>query len=81
MKTILLLTASLLLTGCAQTVYRTQLEIYCPAIKQYDERFNNLLADELESLPPESRAIEEAMKNYIYLRDRIRRCEEEKGKV
>ena len=51
------------------------------AFKQYDERFNNLLADELESLPPESRAIEETMKNYIYLRDRIRRCNEEKGKV
>ncbi len=81
MKMILSLIVSLSLTGCAQTVYRTQLEIYCPSIKQYDERFNNLLADELESLPPESRAIEESMKNYIYLRDRIRRCEEEKGKV
>jgi hypothetical protein len=81
MRVILLLTASLLLTGCAQTVYRTQLEIYCPQIKQYDERFNNQLADELESLPPETEAIDEALKNYIYLRDRIRRCNEEKDKI
>ena len=78
---ILLLTASLLLTGCARTVYRTQLEIYCPQIAQYDERFNNQLADELESLPAEATAIDEAVKNYIYLRDRIRRCNEEKDKI
>ena len=81
MKLILLLTAALLLTGCAKTVYRTQLEIYCPQIAQYDERFNNQLADELESLPPENEAIDEALKNYIYLRDRIRRCNEEKDKI
>ena len=81
MKLTILLTASLLLTACAQTVYRTKLEIYCPTIKQYDERFNNQLADELESLPAASTAIDEAVKNYIYLRDRIRRCEEEKDKI
>jgi sarcosine oxidase delta subunit len=81
MRAILLLTASLLLTGCGTTVYRTQLEIYCPQIKQYDERFNNQLADELESLPAEATAIDEAVKNYIYLRDRIRRCTEEKDKI
>ena len=77
----LLLIVSLSLTGCAETVYRTQLEIYCPSLKQYSEDFNNKLADELEQLPSDSRAIEEAMGNYIYLRDRIRRCEEEKDKV
>ena len=77
----LLLIALVSLSGCAETVYRTQLEIYCPTIKQYSEDFNNKLADELESLPSDSRAIEEAMGNYIYLRDRIRRCEEEKDKV
>ena len=77
----LLLIALVSLSGCAETVYRTQLEIYCPSIKQYSEDFNNKLADELESLPSDSRAIEEAMRNYIYLRDRIRRCEEEKDKV
>ena len=81
MKLILLLTAALSLTGCAKTVYRTQLEIYCPQIKQYDERFNNQLADELDRLPASNTAIDEAVKNYIYLRDRIRRCEEEKDKV
>ena len=81
MKLILLLTASLLLTGCAQTVYRTKLEIYCPSIKQYDERFNNQLADELESLNATYSAIDEAVKNYIYLRDRIRRCQEERDTI
>ena len=81
MKLTILLIASLLLTGCAQTVYRTKLEIYCPQLKQYDERFNNKLADELEGLTPDATAIDEAIKNYIYLRDRIRRCEEEKDKV
>jgi len=81
MKLTLLLTASLLLTGCAQTVYKTKLEIYCPNIKQYDERFNNQLANELESLDATSTAINEAVKNYIYLRDRIRRCQEERDTI
>ena len=77
----LLLIALVSLSGCAEPVYRTQLEIYCPAIKQYSEDFNNKLADELESLPSDSRAIEEAMGNYIYLRDRIRQCSAEKEKI
>ena len=81
MKTILLLIVSLSLTGCVTTVYRTQLEVYCPSMAQYDDRFNNQLADEIDALPPDSRAIEEAMKNYIYLRDRIRRCEAERNKI
>jgi len=81
MKLIPLLIVSLLLTGCAQTVYKTKLEIYCPQIKQYDDRFNKQLANELDSLPPEYTAIDETVKGYIYLRDRIRRCEEEKDKI
>ena len=81
MKTTILVIASLLLTGCAQTVYRTKLEIYCPSIKQYDESFNQKLADELDSLPPEYTAIDETVKGYIYLRDRIRRCHEEKDNI
>tara|TARA_R110002020_G_scaffold196781_1_gene397780 strand:+ start:1248 stop:1400 length:153 start_codon:yes stop_codon:yes gene_type:complete len=50
-------------------------------LKQYSEAFNNNLADEIESLPPNNRAIEEAIGNYVYLRDRIRRCHEEKDKI
>jgi hypothetical protein len=76
-----LLTVTALLIGCAQTVYKTQLEVYCPKITQYDEAFNNKLADEVESLPSEATAIPEALSNYAYLRDRIRRCENEKGKL
>ena len=81
MKKILLLTVLVSLSGCGGTVYRTNLEIYCPALKKYSEEFNTKLANEIENLPRDSRAIEEAMGNYIYLRDRIRRCEEEKDKV
>ena len=77
----LLLTVLALLTGCATTVYKTQLEIYCPQIKQYDDQFNQKLADEIEALSPEFRAIEEAIGNYVYLRDRIRRCEAEKENI
>ena len=77
----LLLTVLASLTGCAKTVYRTQLEIYCPQIKQYDEQFNQKLANEIDSLPTEFRAIEEAIGNYVYLRDRIRRCEAEKDRI
>ena len=75
------LIAGLLLTGCGQTVYRTQLEVYCPPIAHYSDRFNSQLADELESLPPDNKAIPQAMKNYIYLRDRVRLCNEEKDKI
>jgi len=81
MKKTLLLIVLVSLVGCEKTVYRTQLEIYCPQIKQYNEEFNNKLADEIERLPPENRAIEEAIGNYVYLRDRIRRCTEEKDKI
>ena len=77
----LALTVLAFLTGCEKTVYRTQLEIYCPQIKQYDEQCNQKLADEIEALSPEFRAIEEAIGNYVYLRDRIRRCEAEKDKI
>jgi hypothetical protein len=69
------------LTGCAGTVYRTDLEVYCPQITQYDVPFNNKLADEIASLPPQSEAIGEAVKDYVHLRDRIRLCHEEKGNV
>lgn len=72
---------SLLLIGCGQTVYRTQVEVYCPPIADYSEDFNAQLANEIESLPPESKAINQAIKNYIYLRDRVRVCNEEKDKL
>lgn len=49
-------------------------------MKQYSQEFNNRLADELERLPQSESAIPEAVKNYIYLRDRIRRCEAERDK-
>jgi hypothetical protein len=81
MKLTLSLIALISLTACAEKVYRTQLEVYCPPIAQYDDKFNSQLADEIEALPAESTAINQAMKNYIYLRDRIRSCNEEKDLI
>lgn len=66
---------TILLSGCATTVYKTVVEPYCPPIKNYSEAFNNRLADEIENLPPDSRAIEEAISNYAVLRDKLRACE------
>ena len=76
-----LLIGTVLLSGCAKTVYRTQLEIYCPPITVFDENFNNKLADELESLPSDATAIPEALSNYVYLRDRVRQCQIERDNL
>ena len=67
----------MLLSGCANTVYKTEVEVYCPKIKIYNEDFNNRLADEIEDLPADSPAIEEAISNYIVLRDKIRACDKQ----
>lgn len=67
----------MLLSGCANTVYKTEVEVYCPKIKIYPEDFNNRLADEIEDLPTDSQAISEAISNYIVLRDKIRACDKQ----
>jgi hypothetical protein len=41
--------------------------------------FNHRLADELDALPEDSKAIDQAISNYIVLRDKIRACEEKSG--
>jgi len=75
MKTILIPSAlTLLLIGCGQTDYNTKLEVYCPAHKQYDEDFNNQLANEIESLPSTATALPEALSDYSNLLDKVRRC-------
>jgi hypothetical protein len=70
------------LSGCASTVYKTELEIYCPNIVEYDKAFNNKLADEIESLPETNGnpAIVDALSDYASLRDTIRACQEERDK-
>lgn len=70
-----------LLSGCATPVSKPQLTIYCPAITSYSQDYNERLAQELEALPPTSTLIEQTITDYIVLRDRIRRCNEEKGKI
>lgn len=74
------MTATIFLTGCATKVYEPELVVYCPPIKQYDDQFNNELADEIDQLPDSSTRIREAIGDYAYLRDRIRRCEEQRNK-
>ena len=81
MKTLILLVLVTSLTGCAETVYRTQLEVYCPPLAQYSSEWNTVLADEIEDLPQDSTHIPEAITDYARLRDRIRLCEKEKEKL
>ena len=54
--------------------------IYCPPVRDYDTMFNEELADEVQSLPSHATAIPEALGDYVDLRDRIRRCENERDK-
>ena len=70
-----------LLTACEGTVYRTNLEVYCPPIKKYSEEFNEALAGELEALPQSYEAIPNTISDYAKLRDRIRACETERDKL
>lgn len=67
-----------LLSGCAETVYRTKLEVYCPPINEYSKEWNEDLANELDALPDEYSSIPMAVADYAKLRDRIRRCEQER---
>jgi hypothetical protein len=67
-----------LLTGCAGTVYRTDLEVYCPPMKTYSDEYNAKLAGELDALPSASTAIDTAITDYVALRDRIRACKTER---
>lgn len=70
------------LSGCASTVYKTELEVYCPDIVEYDNAFNNKLLDEIESLPETDGhpAVVEALSDYASLRDKIRACQKERDK-
>ena len=81
MKQIILLIVSLSLSGCAGTVYRTKLEVYCPPIQPYSPEFNQELADNLDALKEGYEAVSTAISDYAKLRDRIRACEKEKGEL
>ena len=78
MKTLILLVLVTSLIGCGETVYRTQVEVYCPLMPPYSSEWNNVLADEVEALPQDSTHIPQAITDYARLRDRIRLCEQEK---
>ena len=69
------------LSGCAGTVYRTNLEVYCPPIQTYSTEWNEALAAELEGLSEGYTTIPQTLADYAALRDRIRVCEKEKDKL
>ena len=73
--------AAALLTGCAETVYKTKLEVYCPPMEQYSPTWNQALADELDALEDDYTSIPMAIADYAKLRDRIRMCEKEKDNL
>lgn len=66
------------LSGCAGTVYKTQLEIYCPPIITYSAEDNIALADEIDALPEGDTAIVGVIADYAALRDKIRACEKKR---
>lgn len=59
--------ATLSLTGCASTAYRA-----CPSLVGYSPEFQDRLADQLPSLPPEAVT---ALTDYARLRDQVRACQ------
>lgn len=65
------------LSACAETVFRTQLNIYCPPIVEYTPAFNERLAQEIEALPRDSIAIGQTISDYAAMRDRARACQKE----
>jgi hypothetical protein len=67
-----------LLSGCATTVYKTEIEVYCPPIIEYAREFNDQLITEIESLPETdgSIAVVDALSDYAALRDKLRKCAE-----
>ena len=70
-----------LLSGCAGTVYRTQVEVYCPPMATYTPEWNEELAAEIDALPTDCTSIPMAITDYAKLRDRIRRCESERDQL
>ena len=63
-------------------VYRTNLEVYCPTLKEYPKGYSALLADELViaeeyvDLPLTIETIED----YQVLRKKVEACRKEAGK-
>jgi hypothetical protein len=77
----LLMTVTLLLSACATTVSKTEIEVYCPFIKEYPAEFTTQLINELSTLPQDRTAITEVVSDYIDLREVIRACEVERKKI
>lgn len=67
------------LSGCAERVYETRLEVFCPSLIEYSRQFNLELADEIQRLSPWNQRIPEAFADYVELRDQIRACQEARG--
>ena len=71
------------LASCGQTVFRTNLEVYCPTIKEYPEEFSFDLADEIVDAQEggfEMPLTMEVVEDYRLLRDKIEACQKEASK-
>ncbi len=66
------------LIGCAETVYKTKFEVYCPSSVDYTAEYNAILANEIDALPGHYSALPQAITDYAHLRDKIAVCEREK---
>ena len=79
--TVLVITM-ILLTGCGQTVFRTNMEIYCPTLKSYADDHGGLIADELvdaEEFVDMTNTID-TLEDYYALRKKVEACHAESKK-
>lgn len=62
-------------------VYKTELEVYCPPKVEYSDAFTQQLVEEILNLPLETFAIEQAVADYVRLRDLISACDTERDRI
>jgi len=70
MKLLIAVLALVLVSGCA---HRAMIPV-CLPVAEYDEEFQNRLADELEGLPPGS-ALFVAIRDFYIMRQAARACQ------
>ena len=61
--------------------YKTELEVYCPPKVEYSDAFTQQLVEEILNLPLETFAIEQAVADYVRLRDLISACDTERDRI
>jgi hypothetical protein len=72
-RTLILIAASSLLSGCATVGSNPPTAIVCPPVVEYSREAQARAAEELKSLPDGS-TIAEMLSDYAVLRDQTRSC-------